>query len=249
MSSSSGLLLLLSATLAFPARGDDSPAEAQLAPVERADDFTGKATASLYILPGRVQLDVNLRKRFGSVTGWMGAFVDPKGTSAGRFGVEYDFQTDVLVAVPALQVATNGLINGAFYAEIGRTVYGIAGFTFTNLKPLYNLTFDPNDAVELGGGIHLSRFDKLYAFTIFDVRLGTGQQDTHVLYRRKLDAESGLTLDVLYKSGHRDDGVYVRGLGVGLYFDRSGWFLKAYYDPWVNFTHEAMVRVGGGLKF
>jgi hypothetical protein len=34
-----------------------------------------------------------------------------------------------------------------------------------------------------------------------------------------------------------------------LYYDRPRWFWKAYYDPYVNFTHQNMVRVGIGLKF
>lgn len=243
--------LLLTAWLAgrAVAAEDDAPAESPSTPVERADDLTGKASASLYVLSHEIQFDVNLRKRFGDVTGWMGAFVDPKGTSVGRVGVEYDFQSGALLAVPAFQLGTNGFVNGSLYAEVGSTLYGILGFTVTNLKPFPSLTFDPNDAVVFGAGVHLSRYDKLYAFSVVDVRLGTGQQDTHLLYRRRLDPINGITFDLLFKSGHRDDGVHVRGVGVSVYFDRPMWFLKTAYDPWVNFTAGDMVRLGGGLKF
>jgi hypothetical protein len=224
-------------------------AQAPATPVERGDDLADKVTASLYVLTHQVQFDVNVRRRFGDVTAWVGALLDPKGGSIGRLGAEYDFQTNGLAAIPALQVGTNGFVNGSLYTEIGGRVYGIAGLTFTNLKPMPNLTFDPNDAVVVGAGAHLSHYDKIYAFAVVDVRLGTGQQDTHVLYRRRLDSMDGITLDLLYKSGHRDDGVYARGIGVAVYYDRPTWFLKAAWDPWVNFTADDMVRVGGGLKF
>ena len=244
-------VLLVGMLLAHGAVGseDDGPTEAPSTPVEKADDLTGKVSATLYVLEHQIQFDVNVRKRFGDVTGWLGAFVDPKGESVGRVGVEYDLQSGWLLATPAFQVGTNGFVNGSLYAEAGRAVYGIVGLTLTNLKPLPNLTFDPNDALVFGAGVHLTRYDKVYAFTVVDVRLGTGQQDTHLLYRRRLDPLSGITGDLLYKSGHRDDGVYVRGIGIGVYFDRPAWFLKAVWDPWVNFTADDMVRLGGGLKF
>jgi hypothetical protein len=246
-----GRALLLAAWLPgwAVAAPDDTRPEAPSTPVERADDLTSKASASLYVLSHQIQFDVNLRKRFGDFTSWIGAFVDPKRESVGRVGGEYDFQTGGLLVAPALQMGTNGFVNGSFYAEVGRAVYGIVGLTLTNLKPLPNLTFDPNDALVFGAGVHLSRYDKVYAFSVVDVRLGTGQQDTHLLYRRRLDPTSGITLDFLFKSGHRDDGVYVRGVGVSVYFDRPTWFLKAAYDPWVSFTADDMVRLGGGLKF
>jgi hypothetical protein len=245
------MALILTAYLAGPALAapDDARPETPPTPVESADDLTGKASASVYVLARQVQFDVNLRKRFGDVTGWIGAFVDPKGESVGRVGGEYDFQTGGLLVAPALQVGTNGFVNGSFYAEAGGALYAILGLTLTNLKPLPNLTFDPNDALVFGAGAHLSRYDKLYAFAVVDVRLGTGQQDTHLLYRRRLDPTTGITLDFLFKSGHRDGGVYARGVGIGVYLDRPAWFLKAAYDPWVSFTADDMVRLGGGLKF
>jgi len=228
---------------------DETRPEPSATPVEKADDLTGKVSASIYVVPQDVQFDVNVRKRFGNVTGWIGAMVDPKGESVGRVGAEYDFQTSGILAVPAFQFGTNGFVNGSLYTELGREFFGIAGLTLTNLKPMPNLTFDPNDAIVVGAGVHLSHYDKVYAFSVVDVRLGTGQQDTHLLYRRRLNSNEGITVDVLYKSGRRDDGAFVRGIGIGVYFDRPKWFLKAAYDPWVNFTADDMVRLGGGLKF
>ncbi len=244
-----GLLLTAGLAGGAVAAPDDPRPEAPSTPIEKADDLTGKASASLYVISHQVQFDVNVRQRFGDVTGWIGAFVDPKGESVGRVGAEYDFQVGGLLAVPAFQIGTNGFVNGSFYAEAGRAIYGIVGLTFTNLKPLPNLTFDPNDAIVFGAGVHLSSYAKLYAFAIVDVRLGTGQQDTHLLYRRRLGPMSGITMDFLFKSGRRDDGAYVRGVGIGVYLDRPTWFLKAAYDPWANFTADDMVRLGGGLKF
>jgi hypothetical protein len=138
---------------------------------------------------------------------------------------------------------------GSFYSEFGTKYYGIFGYSRTNLRPFTNLTFDPNDSVQIGIGRKISSYDKLYAFSIIDVRLHTHQQDTHVLWRHRLDDNNGITFDALYKSGNTDEHKYIHAVGIGIYYDRPTWFWKAYYDPYVNFTQHTMVRLGIGLKF
>jgi len=103
--------------------------------------------------------------------------------------------------------------------------------------------------VQLGIGHKISSYDRIQGYTIFDVRLHTEQQNTHVLWRHKLNANNGITFDVVFKSGHGDSGAFIRAAGIGVYYDREKWFWKLYYDPHVNFSDHTMVRTGIGLKF
>jgi hypothetical protein len=219
------------------------------APVEKSDDLAYKATVTGYLVDHDQDVDFNLRRRFGPAVAWGGVFLDRHGPGQGRVGAEYDLQREGVLVVPTLNVATNGLVAGSLYAELGHRVYGIAGYAVTNLKPFYNLSFDPNDSVQLGLGWHLSSFDRLVAFCIFDVRLHTGQQDTHLLWRHKLSPRDGITVDSLFKSGRTDEGRYIHAFGLGVYYDRPRTFYKAYWDPYVNFSRHTMLRVGAGVKF
>jgi hypothetical protein len=236
-------------SIAFSQEPDQSSQQPAPTPIEHADDLKNKLTFAVYYLPGDVSYDLNFRHQFGQVVSWLGAFIDPKGGSQGRIGAEYDFQRDWFLFIPTLQVDTSGGVMGSFDAELGTDYYGIIGFSRTNLRPFTNLTFDPNDSVQLGLGYKIDSYDKLYGYSIFDVRLHTGQQITHVFWRHRLDNQNGITFDAFYKSGHIDDGKYIRSGGIGVYYDRPTWFWKAYYDPYVNFSGHTMVRLGVGLKF
>jgi hypothetical protein len=249
-STTSALLLALArvATAQTPSE-PQTPSPPAVAPVERADDRPWKATGSLYFLPDDRNEDFNLKRQISNVGAWLGVFHDPQTVTVGRVGMEVDWRDGPALVVPTLQVATNGLIAGQLYAELGGQSYAIVGGSRTNLRPFYNLSFDPNESVQLGLGRHLSHYDRIYAFTIFDVRLHTGQQDTHVLWRHRLSPTTGLTWDALYKSGEIDPRRTIHAVGVGAYLDRSRWFLKAYFDPYVNFTAATMVRLGLGAKF
>lgn len=241
-----GMLALFTAAAA----AGEEPREGQPpTAVERADELAWKATGSLYVQQGGASGDLNLRRQAGALAGWLGLFHDPHLDTVARAGLEADLHAGPLLVVPTLQAASNGLKAGQLYSEVGGATYAILGASRTNLRPFYNLSWDPNESVQLGLGRHLSRYDKLYAFAIFDVRLHTGQQDTHLLWRHRLGPSLGLTFDGLYKSGHTDSGRYVRAAGVGAYVDGPHWLLKAYYDPYVNFTDHSMFRFGLGAKF
>jgi hypothetical protein len=167
------LMVLREITLAQ--EPDQSSQQPQPAPIERADELKSKVTFAVYYVPSEVTYDINFRHQFGSVTAWIGGLIDPKGGSQGRVGAEYDFQHEWLLWIPTLQVATNGAVMGSFYSEFGTKYYGIFGYSRTNLRPFTNLTFDPNDSVQIGIGRKISSYDKLYAFSIVDVRLHTHQ--------------------------------------------------------------------------
>lgn len=218
-------------------------------PVEHADELKSKVTFSAYGLSNDYNLDINLRHQFGPVVAWVAGFYDPKGDSQARIGGEYDFQYKWLLFIPTVEIGSTGALAGSLYAELGAKNYAIVGYSQTNLKPFNDLFFDPSESVQLGLGRKINSYDKLYGFVIFDVRLHTHQQDTHVLWRHRLNTKNGITFDFLYKSGRGDGGAYLRNAGLGVYYDRPRWFWKAYYDPNVNFTRQDMVRLGAGLKF
>jgi hypothetical protein len=147
---------------------------------------------------------------------------------------------------PTLEVGTSGFVGASLYSEAGGERYLIGGYARTNLKPLQDITWDPGDSAQLGAGWRHSG-EKVSAWSTFDVRLHTGQQSTHVVWKHKL-AASALTFDAIYKSGRLDTGRYIRAAGLGLYYDRR-WFGKLYYDPHANFGQRNMVRLLFGKKF
>jgi hypothetical protein len=166
-----------------------------------------------------------------------------------RVGAQYDYKKSWFHLVPTLEVSTTRAMAGSLYSEMGAKTYAIAGVSRTNLRPFFDLFWDPGDSLEFGVGHKISDYDRISGYTIFDVRLHTHQQNTHVVWRHKINVNNGITFDGLFKSGRGDDGSYIRKVGLGVYYDRPKWLWKLYYDPRVNFTNRTMVRSGIGLKF
>jgi hypothetical protein len=219
-------------------------------PIENADEMKSKLTLGIYFTPGARVYDLNLRHQFGPLTAWIAGFYDPKSNKLMRVGAQYDYKKAWFHFVPTLEVSTNRAMSGSLYTELGSgNTVAIAAVSRTNLRPFFDLFWDPGDSVQLGVGHKLSSYDRISAYTIFDVRLHTQQQNTHVVWRHKLNANNGITLDGVFKSGHTDSGDYIRNVGIGVYYDRPKWFWKLYYDPHVNFTNRTMVRTGIGMKF
>jgi len=228
----------------------DQPNKKPRDPVENADEFKSKLTLGIYFTPGARAYDLNLRHQFGPLTAWIAGFYDPKSNKLMRVGAQYDYRKGWLHLVPSLEVSTTRAMAGSLSSELGsgKTV-AIVGVSRTNLRPFFDLFWDPGDSVQLGIAHRLSSYDRISAFTIFDVRLHTQQQNTHVLWRHKLNRNNGVTFDGLFKSGRAESGEFIRKVGIGVYYDRPKWFWKLYYDPHVNFTDRTMVRSGIGLKF
>jgi hypothetical protein len=231
-------------------RQSDQPKKRVRDPIENADEFKSKLTLGIYFTPGARAYDLNLRHQFGPLTAWIAGFYDPKSNKLMRVGAQYDYRKRWLHIVPSLEVSTTKAMAGSLSSELGsgKTVV-LAGVSRTNLRPFFDLFWDPGDSVQLGIAHRLSSYDRISAFTIFDVRLHTQQQNTHVLWRHKLNRNNGITFDGLFKSGHTESGEFIRNVGIGVYYDRPKWFWKLYYDPHVNFTNRTMVRSGIGLKF
>lgn len=219
-------------------------------PIEHSDEFKSKLTLGIYFTPGARVYDLNLRHQFGPLTAWIAGFYDPKSTKLMRVGAQYDYKKAWFHFVPTLEVSTTKAVAGSLYSELGSgNTIAIVGVSRTNLKAFFDLFWDPSESVQLGVGHKISSYDRIQAYTIFDVRLHTQQQNTHVLWRHKLNASNGITFDGVFKSGHTDSGEYIRNVGVGVYYDRPKWFWKLYYDPHVNFSDHTMVRTGIGMKF
>ena len=219
-------------------------------PIERSDEFKSKLTFGIYFTNGEAAYDLNLRHQFGNLTAWIAGFYFPHNSRLIRVGAQYDYKKAWFHFVPTIEVATTKGVSGSLYSELGSgKTFAIAGVSRTNLKAFFDLFWDPSESVELGIGHKISGYDRIQAYTIFDVRLHTGQQNTHLIWRHKLNAKNGITFDGVFKSGHADSGEFIRDVGIGCYYDRPKWFWKLYYDPHVNFSSHTMVRTGIGLKF
>ena len=218
-------------------------------PVENADEFKSKLTFGFYVTKDAQAYDLNLRHQFGPLTAWIAGYADTNHNRLLRVGAQYDYKKGWFHFVPTGEIETTKGASLSLYSELGHDTIAIVGYSRTNLKTFFDLFWDPGDSVTLGVGHKISSYDRIQAFTVFDVRLHTGQQNTHVTYRHKLNRNNGVTFDVVFKSGHLDSGQYVRAVGAGLYYDRPKWFWKFYFDPYVNYTQHTMVRTGIGLKF
>src|SRR5712692_2159815 len=219
-------------------------------PIEKADEYKSKLTFSTYFTSGDRAYDLNLRHQLGPFTVWIAGFYDPKSNKLIRVGAQFDYKKAWFHFVPTLEVATTKGVSGSLYSELGSgKTFAVAGVSRTNLKAFFDLFWDPSDSVQLGIGHKINSYDRIQAYTIFDVRLHTGRQNTHVVWRHKLNANNGITFDGVFKSGHEDSGEYIRAVGLGVYYDRPHWFWKLYYDPHVNFNSYTMVRTGIGWKF
>ena len=219
-------------------------------PIEGSDEFKSKLTFSVYFTNGERLYDLNLRHQWGPLTAWIAGFDDPNGSKLIRVGAQYDYKKAWFHFVPTLEVATTRAVSGSLYSELGSgDTIAIVGVSRTNLKSFFDLFWDPSDAVQLGFGHKISSYDRIQAYSIFDVRLHTEQQNTHVVWRHKLNPNNGITFDGVLKTGHEDSGKFIHTVGIGAYYDRPKWFWKLYYDPHVNFSSHTMVRTGIGLKF
>src|SRR5438876_7100595 len=176
-------------------------------PIERADEYKSKLTFGVYFIRGDRAYDLNLRHQLGPFTVWIAGFYDPKSNKLIRVGAQYDYKKAWLHFVPTIEVSTTKAVSGSLYSEFGSgKTFAIAGVSRTNLKAFFDLFWDPSEAVQLGIGHKITGYDRIQAYTIFDVRLHTGQQNTHVLWRHKLNANNGITFDGVFKSGHTDSG-------------------------------------------
>jgi hypothetical protein len=198
---------------------------------------------------GKSGMDVNLRHTFHSSTGWIGAYHQTDRFDQARIGYEYDYHGDWLTLVPSVVAATRGFAGVTVYGEAGRRLFGIGGLGRTNLRPYWNLGFDPNDYVQFGAGYRDRAGNTISVSTIRDNRLDTGQTNTHLFFRRYLPDRWRLTVDIVSERGDGDDGLVVRAWAVSVDVDWRRWFLRVAEDPHVNYTPDRQLRVASGVRF
>ena len=233
-----GLLLMLAAVLTCASHADE------------AEPSSYKLTLGSYrYADGSTGVDRNLRWQSGDTHAWIGDYRDAAFGAQSRVG----FDTSValgaaLLLQPSLQAATRGFVGASANLLLGDPWYAIAGWGRTNLRPYFNLNFDPNDALTLGAGWRGPAEQSVQLYCIADDRLHSGQKDWHLLVRQPLSGPERLTLDLLRKTGDGDGGP-VRAWGLAATLDHSSWFVRLARDPKQNFSALDATRLSVGLRF
>ena len=209
-----------------------------------------KLTPSLYSnRQAPAASDVNLRGNLGAHALWLGQYRQTGFGEQLRVGYEYSASPDWGQLVYSLQSAERGFAGGALTAQIGHALYGIAGWGRTNLRPYYNLNFDPNDAITLGFGGHWQSHHLSLARTQDD-RLHTGQQVTHLVWRYQPTPTQRLSVDLARKRGRAaSEGPWLHGHSLSLTWDWSGHFVRLAHDQRVNFSEDTQTRLSLGWRF
>lgn len=215
---------------------------------DEADAHPFKLTLGYYQYDDDLGKDINLRWQHGSSHVWVGHYEDHGFGQQDRVGADTSVDVSDLVSIqPSVQAATGGFVGGSLNAQIGHEWYGLVGFGRTNLKPYFNLNFDPNDAITLGAGHEFGNGQNWSVFVVHDDRLHTGQTDWHLTARIPVE-EDRLSLDLMRKSGEGDDG-YVKAWALSVTWDFPRWFLRVARDPKQSFSAQDAWRLSGGVRF
>ena len=196
-------------------------------------------------------MDLNLRGTREATVFWLAHYRRANEFQQSRAGLEHWFSLPWGKTLLSGQAATRGFLGFATQAEIGGgRVRPLLGFGRTNLKPYYNLNFDPNDAVTLGLVADLADGMRASFFAVHDDRLGTGQTVLHAVLRTSDNPDRRWTIDLLQRRGPLgDEGSRAVRTGLGLTYDRAPWFGRVVYDPNANFSGHDMLRLGFGVRF
>jgi len=221
------------------------------------DRWAFKLTPSLYRNSNQASAsDSNLRGNLGSHVAWIGHYRQGDGADNSEFkqtrvGYEYSISMPFGQLTPSVQAASKGFYGGSLTAQVGgQDLYGILGLGRTNLKPYYNLNFDPNDAITLGVGMRLLDKALLSFFVVRDDRLYTGQNVNHAVWRQNISDYQRITIDVAYKQGRENSQAdIVNGRMFSLGFDHRQYFFKIARDEKVNFSITNQTRVSAGMRF
>ena len=242
------LALLMAGGGVSEADQDDQPAPTPPS-TPKSGSLSNKLTVAFYDFSSdKAGLDVNLRHTFTSSTAWIGGYRENDGFQQARIGYEYDYRRRRLTFVPSVLAASRGFAGLTLYGEAGERLFAIAGLGRTNLRPYWNLGFDPNDYVQFGVGYRDGAGNTLSAFAIHDNRLNTGQTNTHFYFRRHLPGWR-LTIDVVNERGSGDEGLRVSGWSTSVDSDWGRWFIRLAADPHVNYTADRQLRVATGTRF
>jgi hypothetical protein len=192
--------------------------------------------------------DVNLRRSSELGNVWLGYFGQSDAMlSQWRAGWDHGFGTDIRIT-PSVQMASGGFWGGSIQAEIGDPWFFAIGLGRTNLRPYFNLNFDPNDSYMLSVGKHISGKEIVALQYIRDNRENPDQRHTHFVYKRQIQNHERLGIDLLYKEG-LVGGTVVHKWGLSLAYDWPAWFVRLTWDPNVNFSNQNSLRFSTGIRF
>jgi len=149
---------------------------------------------------------------------------------------------------PSVQIASGGFAGGSLNVETGESWVAGAGIGRTNLRPYYNLNFDPNDSWSLLAGYRGDNGQSVVASYVRDNRENPDQQHFHVVMRTPTPDKQRLTVDLLYKRG-LVEGQRISKLGATLTYDWPKVFVRLAYDPRTNFTVDNAWRLSVGTRF
>ena len=227
-----------------------SAAWACAAAVVAAEPLPHKLTLGDYrYSDGSSGRDVNMRWRYGDTSSWIAAYRDPVFGQQARAGADTSLALGGSASLqPSLQIASRGFIGGSINLQVGDPWYALIGWGRTNLKPYFNLNFDPNDAITAGVGWRGEHGRAAALTVIADDRLHTGQKDWHLAGHWPVAPDLRLTLDLLRKTGEGDGGP-VRGWGLTTTLDFPSWFVRLARDPKQNFSTLDATRLSVGLRF
>lgn len=193
-------------------------------------------------------LDINVRHSsdYGNV--WAGFFkVKDVDVQQWRAGWDRSFGDDIRLQ-PSIQVASGGFAGGSLNVETGTNWVAGAGLGRTNLRPYYNLNFDPNDSWYVLAGYRGDDGKSVVATYVRDNRENPDQQHFHLTIRTPMLEKQRLTLDVLYKRGLVENQ-RIGKLGATLTYDWPKFFARIAYDPRTNFTPDNAWRLSIGTRF
>ena len=195
--------------------------------------------------------DINLRRSFDWGNSWLGYYRDPSFGEQWRVGADGNLRpwSDLELSIqPSAQLAGRGFAGGSVTVEYGVPWFVSGSIGRTNLKPYWNLNFDPNDAVSAAAGYRGGQGATVYLQVIRDDRLGTGQQHVHAVARLPVRGRERITIDLLRKQGLADDE-YVRAWGLAIGYDWPRYFIRVARDPKVNFSPSNVTRINFGFRF
>jgi len=198
--------------------------------------------------------DVNLRGSTGDLSFWLAQYRDASNYTQTRTGVEKQSPLPLGRLISSLQSASGGFVGGSVTWDSRQSddqwFAPMVGWGRTNAVTYYNLNFDPNDSV-LVGGTFAAPYDGLVTvYRIQDDRFETGQKVTHAAYRFNAGAQTRWTVDVFRREGRSDtDAPMYSATGVSVAWDYQRYQLKFMHDPKANFTEANVKRLTLGLRF
>ena len=235
-------LWLAFALMADPVRAAES---ANTDPADRAFKLT---VGTYRFSSGGAGVDTNLRHSSDLGNIWLGQFDSPKlELHQTRAGWDRSFGEAVRLT-PSLQAASGGFAGTSLQLEAGEQWFLGGGLGRTNLKPYWNLNFDPNDSFNLAAGYRGGDGQSLTVQYIRDNRLNPDQRHMHLVWRQSVAGRGRITADLLYKRGMVEDAL-IRRWGASLTYDWPGVFLRVARDPKANFGSDDLWRFSAGIRF